>query len=47
MADRERRVLTMDTTNGRSGDGVVVIGGEDGEGLNMDRCGYVTPHHEL
>ena len=37
----------VDTTNGRSGDGVVVIGGEDGKGVEFQAdCGYVTPHHE-
>jgi hypothetical protein len=29
--DRERKVLMVDTMNGRGGGGVVVVGGEDGE----------------
>ena len=37
-------MLTVDTTNGRGGSGVVIVGEEDGEGLNINRCGYVTPH---
>ena len=36
----------MGTTNGRGGSRVVIVGEEDGEGLNINRCGYVTPHHE-
>jgi len=36
----------VDTTNRRGGSGVVIVGEEDGEGLNINRCGYVTPHHE-
>ena len=30
-ADRERKVLMVDTTNGRGGRRVVVVGGEDGD----------------
>ena len=40
-ADRVRRVLIVSTSNGRGSDGVVVVGGEDGEGVellvNMDK----------
>jgi hypothetical protein len=31
-ADRVRKVLMVDTTNGRGGGGVVVVGGGDGDG---------------
>jgi hypothetical protein len=31
-ANRERKVLMVDMTNGRGGGGVVVVDGEDGEG---------------
>jgi len=31
-----------DTTNGRGGSGVVIVGEEDGEGLNIYRRGYVS-----
>ena len=36
MVDRERKVLMTDMTNGRSGNGVVFIGGEDGEGVELE-----------
>ena len=31
-ADREKKVLMVDMTDGRGGGGVVVVGGEEGEG---------------